>query len=108
MASTDDRNHSDCHRAKAEIRDIHQKREIVGRNWMKLLGRGHFACCRNWTTWGVGRATGRPHCRGGQGSDFVKTIEENLGLAREYLKGQKKEIETEIRREGRFDLQKDR
>jgi hypothetical protein len=43
MTSTDDRNHSDCYLAKSEIRDIHQKRELVDRNGMKLLGVGHFA-----------------------------------------------------------------
>jgi hypothetical protein len=45
MTASDDRSHSDCHRAKSESRDIHQKRELVDRNVMKLFGRG-------WTTWG--------------------------------------------------------
>jgi hypothetical protein len=90
MTSTDDRNHSDCYRAKAEIRDIHQKREIVDQNWMKLLGRGHFACCQKWTTGGDGKGGRLSTWSIGQGSEFAKTIEENLGLRREYLKDQDK------------------
>jgi hypothetical protein len=55
MTATDERNLSDCLRAKAQIREIHKKREIVVRNLMKLLGPEHFACCRKWTTWGEGK-----------------------------------------------------
>jgi hypothetical protein len=90
MASTDDRNLSDCDRAKAEIHDIHKQRELVVRNLMKLLGRGHFAGCRKWTTWGEGKGGGLGTWSIGQGIELVKTIEDNLGLRREYLSCQEK------------------
>jgi hypothetical protein len=57
---------------------------------MKLLGRGHFACCRKWTTWGEGKGGSLSTWSIGQGSEHVKTIEENLGFGVEYLKGQEK------------------
>jgi hypothetical protein len=88
MTSTDDRNHSDCYRAKSGIRDIHQQRELVDRNLMKLPGRGHFACCRKWTRGGEGKGGWLSTWSIGQGSEFVMTIEGNLGLPPEYLKDQ--------------------
>jgi hypothetical protein len=45
MTSTDDRNHSDCDRVKAGIRDIREQRELVDRNLMNLPGAGRFARC---------------------------------------------------------------
>jgi hypothetical protein len=89
MTSTDERNHSDCYRAKSEIRDIHQQRELVDRNLMKLPARGHFARCGKWTTSGEGKG------------DWLSTwsrltIEDNLGLRPEYLKDQDKSIGTEM------------
>jgi hypothetical protein len=90
MTSNDDRNHSDCSRAKAEIREIQHERELVDQNPMKLLGRGHFACCPKWTAWGEGKGRWLSPWSIGQGSEFVYTIDENLGLRPAYLKDQDK------------------
>jgi hypothetical protein len=52
MTATDDRGPSDYQRAKFEPRDIHQQRELVDRNLMKLPGRGRFAGCWTSKSWG--------------------------------------------------------
>jgi hypothetical protein len=88
MTSTDDRNHSDCDRGKCEIRDIHKKRELVDRNLTKLLGHGHFGCCRKWTTSGEGKGGRLSPWSVGQGSEFVMPIEANHGFRPEYPKDQ--------------------
>jgi hypothetical protein len=51
MTSTGDRNHSDCYRAKSDIRDIRQQRELVNRNLMNRPGRVLFPLCWTWKTW---------------------------------------------------------
>jgi hypothetical protein len=73
---------------------------------MKLLGRGYFACCRKWRTWGEGKGGWLSTWSIGQGSEFVIAIGQNLGLRREYLKSQKKQIETDRVSESKLDLQK--
>jgi hypothetical protein len=47
MTSTDERNHPDWKQVNSETPDIHQQRELVDRNLMKLLGPVPSACC--WT-----------------------------------------------------------
>jgi hypothetical protein len=59
MTSTDDRNHSDCQRAKVETRDIHTHCEPVDRNLMKSPRRGRLARRWTWTPWGN---EGEPRC----------------------------------------------